>query len=310
MISEKSFPGQLMRLLFVLLGGTLLSWLLTIVVLLFYTSFDIDAVARQSGLLLENTTLLRITQTIQSLCLFIIPPFIMSWINREKPASYLFFHKPTLNQVFLAMLSLVISVPLINILVTWNEGLHLPAFLNDVEQWMRISETTAAGLTERMLSGTSWMDLVISLFIVAILAGFGEEVFFRGLLQRFLSDAITGKKCQATGVYPKWVMHLSIWIIAFLFSAIHLQFFGFFPRLLLGAWFGYLLWWTGSIWVPVIAHMTNNAMSTFFVFAEKKGMLTGDPDQFGLNETWWSCLFSLFLLGVCIIYLRKKQEST
>jgi membrane protease YdiL (CAAX protease family) len=108
-----------------------------------------------------------------------------------------------------------------------------------------------------MLAGTSWKDLVASLFIVALVAGTGEEFFFRGLLQRIL---ITGWTKQpengSLASCPKGVIHAVIWIVAFLFSAIHLQFFGFFPRLLLGAWFGYLLWWTGSIWVPVAAHVT------------------------------------------------------
>ncbi|HMR19324.1 MAG TPA: CPBP family intramembrane metalloprotease, partial [Sphingobacterium sp.] len=60
--------------------------------------------------------------------------------------------------------------------------------------------------------------------------------------------------------------HLAIWITAVVFSAIHFQFYGFFPRLLLGAFFGYMMAWTQNIWVPVVAHFINNASVTLLAF--------------------------------------------
>jgi membrane protease YdiL (CAAX protease family) len=302
---------QLMYLLFVILGGMLLAWLLTIFVLLATYSFDLVKAMEQSGRLLEDTGLLRLTQAIQSFSLFVLPPFFMALLNKEKPVSYLGLQRPNGRALVLGILSIVTAIPLINVLVSWNEGLHLPAGLEGVEAWMRQSEATATALTEQMLSGTSWLDLTWSLLIIAILAGFGEELFFRGLLQQWLGRLLGRKQRVMMGQTPDWVKHLSIWVVAFVFSAIHLQFFGFFPRLLLGAWFGYLLWWSGSVWVPVAAHMTNNALSALFLFAENKGWLTGDPDNLGLEASWWLSPLSLVALTALALLIRqgRKRES-
>jgi hypothetical protein len=304
-LSDKSFFSRLMVLLAVLLAGTFLCWLLIMVILLFQSSFDLELFSIQAANLTENTAMLRTIQLIQSVCLFILPPFVLTYLYKEHPISFLQLKRPEPMQLLVAMFSLVAAVPLINVLVIWNEGLNLPSFMSGIEEWMRTSELEAGILTERILSGVSWADMATGFVIVAVMAGFGEELFFRGLLQRLLTDSLGRKTAAETGVYPKWVMHVSIWTVAFVFSAIHLQFFGFFPRLLLGAWFGYLLWWTGSIWVPIVAHFTNNALSTAFVFAENKGALSSDPELFGTNDTWWACLFSLLLLGSCVLYFKK-----
>jgi len=104
---------------------------------------------------------------------------------------------------------------------------------------------------------------------------------------------------------------VSIWTIAIVFSAIHMQFFGFFPRMIIGAWFGYLLWWTGSIWVPVLAHFTNNAISTVTVFEQNRGVLTDNPDRWGMDSTWWLSLISFVLIvGTTRYFMMLKKNRS
>lgn len=286
---------QLMRLLFAILGGLILAWALTFLVMAAATSFDLEQTLARTANLSEETTLLRLTQTISSLCLFVVPPIFLALLNRENPVTLYRFQRPGRSVLLLGAISIVVAVPFLNVLVTWNEGIHLPAGLEALEAWMRASETAANDLTEKILSGTSWLDLALNLLIIALLAGFGEELFFRGLLQQWLTRQL-GRKHRVAGTpTPDWMMHISIWVVAIIFSAAHLQFFGFFPRLLMGAWFGYLLWWSGSIWVPMTAHMTNNALSTLFFFAQQKGWLTADPDTLGLGPTWWLTPLSIAL---------------
>ncbi len=309
-MGKDSVIGQLARLAFALLGGMLLAWIFTLAILLVQTSFDVQAALTQTETLFRSTEMLRLLQGVQSLCIFVFPPFLFCLINGEKPAQAFLFRKPTSKQVFVALLSLVVAIPLINALVVWNEGLQLPDFLGEMEEWMRISEKNAGELTQRMMSGSAWYDLVFSLLVVAILAGFGEELLFRGLLQGMMIRLL-GKKHRSTqGAVPSWVMHVSIWTVAFIFSAIHLQFFGFFPRLLLGAWFGYLLWWTGSIWIPILAHMINNALSAFFLFAENNGWISESPDQLGTAETGWISLISLLFIFACAALLKREKPNT
>jgi len=206
----------------------------------------------------------------------------------------------------MGMLSIVLMMPLLNAVVVWNAGLHLPASLHSIESWMRASEDSAQVVTDRLLAGTSVLDLGLNLLIIAVLAGVGEELFFRGLLLRIITDV---SKSKRDFVLKPWVMHVSIWTIAILFSVIHMQFFGFFPRLLIGAWFGYLLWWTGSIWVPVLAHFLNNALSTLMIFGQHKGVMTDAPDRWGLDQTWWLSILSALMVAGTIRYFVMFRKN-
>jgi uncharacterized protein len=299
----KFFFIRIIKLLFVLLVSVFITYLLFFIVRFFQVGFDVEQLGAADFVM--GVGPMRILLFLQSFCLFLIPPLVLCWMYKEKATDFLSLHKPNLLPTLMGMLSILVMIPLLNVLVEWNTGLHLPDSLSKIESWMRQSENAAERVTDTLLAGTSPSDLIVNLLLLAVLAGLGEELFFRGLLQRIFTDALTPK---SGSVLPNWVMHVSIWTVAFIFSAIHLQFFGFFPRLLLGAWFGYLLWWTGSIWVPMLAHFTNNALSTLTVFGQNRGILTENPDRFGLDKTWWLCLVSLVLMVSIVRYYLKRAS--
>jgi len=304
---ETSFLYRIFLFLIVLITGLVLTYLVFTFVILLHSGFNTSVFKDQMAGLITNVFSLRLMQILQSFFVFILPPFILANLYRENPKIFLHLRKPDFTTAFIGIASILLMIPLINVLVSWNAGLHLPESLQGLETWMRTSEDTAEKVTQLMLKGTAWYDLIINLFIVGVLAGVGEELLFRGFLQSLFAKEIgQGSRLDKK---PDWVMHATIWLVAFLFSAIHLQFYGFFPRLLLGAWFGYLLWWSGSIWVPILAHFTNNAFSTIATFSENKGLISKDPDQLGLNETWWLCLISIVLLTGCIYYLKFARKK-
>lgn len=107
-------------------------------------------------------------------------------------------------------------------------------------------EELAEQMTEAMLNMPNVTSLLINLLVVAVIPAVCEELAFRGVLQIQLSRMFKN-------------VHAGIWVSAFVFSFIHFQFYGFLPRMLLGAFFGYLLVHTGSIWAPILAHFLNNA---------------------------------------------------
>ena len=127
-----------------------------------------------------------------------------------------------------------------------NEQLSLPDSLYAIEQWMRATEDAAKAVTDSFLTGNTILGLLGCVLLLGVLTGLSEEMLFRGALQGTLIESRN--------------VHFSIWLTAFVFSVLHFQFFGFVPRMLLGAIFGYLLVWTGSLWVPVIAHALNNSV--------------------------------------------------
>src|SRR5690606_8788842 len=125
-----------------------------------------------------------------------------------------------------------------------------------------------------------------------------EELFFRGFLQNtFL------KKWQNK--------HLAIWVTAILFSAMHLQFFGFIPRMILGAFFGYLMVFTGSIWAPIIGHLTNNGLAVIISFYVQKNQLEKSIETMGSSATDWQVLVTSLILvsGFVYLILRQKKEG-
>ena len=156
---------------------------------------------------------LKFLQAFTAIGIFIFPP-IMFW---HLTGVSLHFKAVSRQQVLLTVAIMLLSWPLINILSVWNESIHLPAFLSDLETWMRSAEAQAMRITEAFLAVDSWGGLMANLVVIALIPAVGEELLFRGLIQN--------------GLF-KWSgkVHLSIWITAFLFSAIHLQFLGFFPR--------------------------------------------------------------------------------
>lgn len=193
---------------------------------------------------------LRLVQLLSALGIFLLPALALAWLCGTSVGSYLSFRRIADPRAWLlTLLSLLLFSPFITWTGSLNQSMRLPEFLAPVEQWMRTQETAAEELT-RLLIGhdPSLPVLLFNLVVVAVAAGLTEEFLFRGALERIIS---------------RWTAnpHLTIWIAAALFSAFHFQFFGFLPRLLLGAYFGYLLYWGRSIWLPVFAHFTNNALA-------------------------------------------------
>lgn len=304
---ESSFMYRIFMLILVLLCGFILTVSVFLAILFIQSGFDMVLVRTLFAQMNTDVYLLRLMLFLQSLFVFILPPFLFCWLFKEKRREFLHLEKPRLSSVLIAILSIVWMIPLINLLVKWNAGIHLPESLHGVEVWMRASEDDAMQVTNLLMKGTTWSDLGNNLLIIGLMAGLGEELFFRGALQSLLSKKLGPGNCL--NKKPDWVMHTSIWLVAFIFSAIHFQFYGFIPRLLLGAWFGYLLWWTGSIWVPILGHIINNSLSTLFAYAQNKGMMVKDPDSIGLNESWWLCLISIVLLWGCIVYFRRRMKT-
>ncbi|HOQ58055.1 MAG TPA: type II CAAX endopeptidase family protein [Bacteroidales bacterium] len=296
-IDRSKMGLRLIVLIATVIIALFLSSLLLNLFLLLSRGLSFGRLGSELGAQMSNPSFLLLMQGLQTLLVFILPPFLLSYWYGEKNSRFLKLVKAKPVDVLLAMFSILAAVPLVNFLVSWNQDIQFPSFLEGVEKWMRVAEDNAQRVTELMLQGESWSDLLWQLLVVAVMAGFGEELLFRGTLQSIISS--------------KGRIQLAIWITAFVFSLIHMQFYGFIPRLLLGAWFGYLLLWSGSIWVPVAAHFANNAISVVFHYAEKNNYLASDPELLGVGENTWQLIPSILLLTACglFFYLRYRKST-
>ena len=239
---------------------------------------------------------IKIAQLFQFVLLFILPPFVLAYMWSTKPLEYInLSQKFNLKSISLIIVFMVISIPFINLLAYLNQQIVLPAFLSPLENWMKASETEIATLTEKLLNVHSVSDLAFNILLIAILPALGEELFFRATIQK---------------VFSEWRgVVFGIWIAAFIFSFIHMQFYGFFPRLLLGAFFGYLLWWSGSLWLPIIAHFINNVIAVVFYYLKFNGVQVIDIDTIGTKETLYLGVLS-GVFSIAGILLIKRNLTT
>jgi membrane protease YdiL (CAAX protease family) len=190
---------------------------------------------------------------------------------------------------------MIVAIPFINLLTDLNRQIALPEALAPVENWMKATEAQLEALTLSILNVHTIKELIINLMLVAVLAGLGEELFFRGIIQKVLSE--------------KQNMFVAIWLAAFIFSTIHLQFYGFFPRLLLGAFFGYLLVWSNNLWLPILAHTLNNALGVVFYYLSFNGVKVPNMDTIGTGDTIYLGVISAILTAFCIVKLQRELKT-
>lgn len=239
---------------------------------------------------------MRIAQSIQMLFLFLLPSLAFASLCQESPKVY-FGTANKLTPVFvLAAIGLIIVVqPLINTISYYNHQLSLPESLASLENWMRESEESAEKVFGLLFSDKSPSGLILNLLVIAAVAGLAEELFFRGCLQQIIRKIVNNK-------------HAAIWITAIIFSIIHFQFYGFIPRVLLGALLGYLFVWSGSISVPIIVHTMHNAINVIISHIYYGTPKYEQLEDYSFPEHTEFIILS-FILSIILLFVTYKKRA-
>ena len=247
----------------------------------------------------QTQATLHIATLINDIIMFVIPPVICALLYSSRPADYLCIStRPDQTRLLLAIAAMICSIPMMNMIIEWNESLSLPSSMAGIESWMRESEQRAGDTINILMGGDTAGSLAMSILTVGVLAGFSEELFFRGGLQRLL---VSGN------INP----HIAIWLTAFIFSAIHLQFFGFFPRLLLGAFFGYMLHWTKNLWVPIACHILNNTIVATVTWMTARGAVaSADINEIGTLSSANQFLWVTVSIATTAMLLASLKRSS
>ncbi len=228
---------------------------------------------------------LKAIQLLSGLGLFIIPILLYSYVTSYN----LNFRNQINRQNLLLVLAIMFLIPpFISLLLEWNMKIPVPDFLiflnNDSEPIVRA-----------FLRMNSFFDLAYNLFIIAIIPAIGEELFFRGYLQKQLSNLFN--------------IHLSILLTAFLFSAVHLHFHGLLPRFVLGILLGYLLYWSKNLWIPIIAHFVNNALAVILSYKAIK-IESGPYALFSEEKvSHMSAIFSFIAVALLLSLFYKNTKK-
>jgi len=291
--------SQLMFAIFIMVASVFIFMIIGMFLAIPFVGADnlLSAMSAANGDSTDGLDLLKYYQVIQSIGLFCVPPFVLAFLYHGRIVEYLKLDRTTRIQVFLmAAVCLLAFIPAINFMGSLNSRMSLPESLAGMETWMKNMEDSARVLTEKFMLVDGISGLLFNVFMIAVLPAIGEELMFRGVVQN---------------IFTRWTKnkHWGIWITAFLFSAMHMQFYGFLPRFMLGAMFGYLLVWTGSMWVPITAHFVNNLMGVVGYFLMGKGLISDDIEEVGTGSGQWVYVVLSLLVVGGLLYLIYQRES-
>ncbi|HLF62407.1 MAG TPA: type II CAAX endopeptidase family protein [Saprospiraceae bacterium] len=225
----------------------------------------------------------------QAIAGFILPAFLFAWIFYRKQWLKYFelATSPPLLTITFAIIALFAAYPLVQLSYEVNSALPLP-------QWMTTLENNAVEILQDILAMESVASFLMTLLLVAILPGIGEELVFRGILQR---------------QFQEWTKRpvLSVWIAAIIFSAIHMQFEGFLPRVALGALLGFVYLWSNNLWVPIIVHAVNNGVQVAVLYIS--GVDLSDVEESSMRLNAWIILISVVVLYLCAKMIMKSKRT-
>lgn len=235
--------------------------------------------------------LLRGSMLLQFLGLFLIPSLLFAYFSDPHPLAYIGLKRPVhAGYWIMGVLALLAAIPLVEYLGLLNRQV---GFSPGTRQWIEEMEAQAARTLQVVLGRNTPTDLILNLIFIALFAGIGEELFFRGVIQRLL--------IRSTG--RPWV---GILLTAAVFSFFHFQFLGFLPRFFLGVLLGTVYWYSGSLWTAILAHFLYDAVIVAVLYAypqyadSKTGFLP--PDVLP-----WIALGSALLVGLCIWWMQRSS---
>ncbi len=241
----------------------------------------------------------KMIQMLGSVGTFIIPAFLFSYLFDGDLFSYYKFRNPTgMAPMLLVILMMVSVIPFINYMAEINLKMEIP--IRALDQLLRTLESTAEEMMVAFTATKSFGGLLMNLLMIGIIAAVGEELIFRGLIQRLMTQMIKNP-------------HLAILITALLFSAFHFQFFSFLPRFVLGLVLGYLMYYGQSIWYPILAHFVNNAMGVIYYYFNSRGSADDMLEEIGtstLIPVAAVVSLALFLLFAVLWYNQAERFTT
>jgi membrane protease YdiL (CAAX protease family) len=239
-------------------------------------------------------TFLRGMLVIQFFALYIIPCFLFAKFCDPKPAEYLGLRSARPIYFILGITVLLVALPFVDWTGTINHAL-IPE-TTWLGEWMKESEETAAKQIGFMLKRNTVQDLLLNLVLIAVFAGVGEELFFRGVLQRLFIKLFKNP----------WA---GILVTAFIFSAVHLQFYGFIPRFILGILLGLIYWYSGSLWPAIIAHFAYDAFAVIMIWFDP-ALADQDSVTVSLGNKTLLAAISLALVIAIVILMKKRSTNS
>jgi membrane protease YdiL (CAAX protease family) len=231
---------------------------------------------------------------LQFLGLFLIPSLLFAYFSDPKPLQYVGLKKPVKPIYWvLGIASLIVAIPLVEFTGLLNRQINF----GSLQHWVQSMEDEAMQQIKFMLGKKEVSELIMNIIFISLFAGIGEELFFRGVLQRLFIKATKNP----------WA---GIIITAFFFSAMHLQFFGFIPRFLMGILLGAVYWYSGSLIVTMAAHFFYDALIIVLAYFNPEMLENNETTMFNGSALIITTIVSAVLTGLLIWIMKKNSAVT
>ncbi len=185
------------------------------------------------------------------------------------------------------LLVLLLFFPTLEWLIFLNKQLALPNFMQELD-------IKAEKLTNFILGFENEQEFLLGLFVIALLPAIGEELLFRAVLQNKLLHFFSNP-------------HVAIFIGAAMFSLLHFQFAGFFPRWALGAIFGYAYFYSKNLFFPIFLHLFNNGLTLCVAFFYQKNITELQSQKAEYLFLDYLFIFMTLAMGFVLGYFLKKR---
>lgn len=281
LIKKTTFGSRLLIFLLLLIFGLVFSSLLGILI----------SMMRGGGLM--SITNMQITQVCNQVIGLLLPPLLYVMLVYEKPFNYLGCNELP-KWSLLGIVAMFTVLPFNAWVAKWNENIVFPESMAAWESKLKALHGTYETTSDLLMNGS---NLVIGIVIFGLLAAISEEFLFRSVIQKALVKLFKNA-------------HIGIIVTALVFSAFHTDFYGFFPRFILGLMLGYMFWMSGSIWASIIMHFTNNATIVMLYFLNKKEVINIDVESVGSTNNAFFIILSLVVtVAIFIVCNRLKCKN-
>ncbi|MCG8700943.1 MAG: CPBP family intramembrane metalloprotease [Bacteroidales bacterium] len=265
--------------------------------------FDItinEAFAAINGELdIQISGFLKLNQAFQSFGLFVFPAIVLGYMYTTDGENYIGYKTKVPNYIYLLVIASVITmIPFINYTGAVNQQIDLPDFMSGIENSMKRLQESSMDMQSKLLFTESYVGLIVNILLIGVLPALGEELLFRGIMQRTLSEFFKNH-------------HIGILVTSVGFAAMHLQFYTFIPLFIFGVYFGYLFYWTKTIWVPILAHFVNNTTAVILHYMHEQGKISANPEEIGtsLSEGFMYILPGLLLSLIFVYMVYNKSQN-
>lgn len=236
----------------------------------------------------------RYLQILLSIGIFGVPPLVFVLLSKPRDWSLLSLNRvPKFQLMALTVLLVAFSLPVVTWALEVNQGLQLPA---ELESQLRAIEERNAEFLKMVLTMNNLTDFLLNFLMIAIIPPIVEELLFRGALQQLIQ--------KQTGP------HVAIILAGAFFSMIHMEFYGFFPRFLLGVMLGYLFYWSGSLWVPIFAHFLHNGVQVLLLYLYQRGAIDTDIEQMESFPPYVTMGATILFFVTLYIFDRAANNET